>query len=535
MWTPYKHPRPTRATNTAQPPAHATASQAGRAWPSRWLRAPRRLALAVQLDRLTPLWLMAGLLLASWPQTLWMASRMVDGSDDPLGVLALGALLAVLLAHRRQLRQSPSLGWLLAAMALMGAAGWAQSTWPDLLAALFAMLGLACGARALLPQRVASGPLLVLAVLALPLLASLQYFAGYPLRVLVAEVTRWLMSGSHQVLREGSALVVDGHLVLVDAACSGVQLAWLGYFCAASLALLRGLSTRRFAARLPWVGAWVLLGNVARNWVLVSLQAQGKPLTGWPHEAIGLLCLALVCVGVSRIMRADEARPVHGIQRRYFLNQLRIPNRFDLRVCIKSACLLAMPALALAQWGQAWQPPVAQATAHSSAEWPRSWQGQPLRPLALGAVEARFAAHFPGQVARLTNGQDALVWRHVNQPTRMLHPAADCYKALGYRVHSESLQAMPVASSTGMAPSNQVQVLTQVPSQTSHPTGHSTGLWRCFVAEKSDPLNSQRLRVCEQLQDAQGRVFTDTSAWYWAAALGQSPGPWQSMTVAQAW
>lgn len=32
--------------------------------------------------------------------------------------------------------------------------------------------------------------------------------------------------------------------------------------------------------------------------------------------------------------------------------------------------------------------------------------------------------------------------------------------------------------------------------------------------------------------DAQGGGFTDASAWYWAALLGQSQGPWQAITIA---
>ena len=513
---------PARTLASRSLPAQAHAAQASHGTRSalpRWLGTPRRLTCGIALDRLAPLWLMLCLLLASWPQTLWMARRMVDGSDDPLGVLALGALLAVLLAHRQHLRQSPDLRWLLAAMALVGAAGWAQATLPNLLAALLAMLGLACGVRALLPARVASGPVLLLAVLALPLLASLQYFVGYPLRVLVAEATRWLLSGTHSVSREGAALVVDGQLVLVDAACSGVQLAWLGYFCAASLALLRGLPTRQFMTRLPLVGAVVLLGNIARNAVLVLVQADGQPLTGWPHEAIGLLALVAVCLAVSHVMWGvvphHEAVPSHRLEK--IGGRLHIPNSLAKRIGIKGLCVSLMPLLALLQLGSLLLgPSPTQASTSPSVEWPRSWQGQPLRPLAFGEVEARFAANFPGQIARLTNGQDLLIWRHVTQPTRMLHPAADCYKALGYRVHSERLQSLSAA--------------TAVHQFDAAPIAGQGGLWRCFIAEQG----GQRLRVCEQLQDAQGQVFTDTSAWYWAAALGRSSGPWQSLTVAQA-
>ena len=73
-------------------------------------------------------------------------------------------------------------------------------------------------------------------------------------------------------------------------------------------------------------------------------------------------------------------------------------------------------------------------------EWPREWNGRPLRPLALGSVEARFAAQFPGRIERLTDEESVLVWREVRTPTRMLHPATDCYRGLGYRVVDARLE-----------------------------------------------------------------------------------------------
>ncbi|MDB5827089.1 MAG: hypothetical protein JWQ73_1309, partial [Variovorax sp.] len=65
-------------------------------------------------------------------------------------------------------------------------------------------------------------------------------------------------------------------------------------------------------------------------------------------------------------------------------------------------------------------------------------------------------------------------------------------------------------------------------------------LWRCFDAERSASRNAsgkpgqqgQTLRVCERIVDATGAAFTDTSAWYWAAASGHSTGPWEAITVA---
>lgn len=135
-----------------------------------------------------------------------------------------------------------------------------------------------------------------------------------------------------------------------------------------------------------------------------------------------------------------------------------------------------------------------------SPEWPTQWEGRALRPLALSAVETRFAARFPGHIARLTDGEQVLVLREVREPTRMLHPAADCYRGLGYRIAQAQLERDAQAR-----------------------------LWRCFIAERE----GRSLRVCERIVDAQGQAFTDASSWFWAAQLGQSTGPWQAVTTAR--
>ena len=73
-------------------------------------------------------------------------------------------------------------------------------------------------------------------------------------------------------------------------------------------------------------------------------------------------------------------------------------------------------------------------------EWPTQWEGRGLRPLATSAVELRFAARFPGAIARFTDGERVLVLRRVDAPTRMLHPAADCFRGLGHRIDSARLE-----------------------------------------------------------------------------------------------
>jgi len=135
-------------------------------------------------------------------------------------------------------------------------------------------------------------------------------------------------------------------------------------------------------------------------------------------------------------------------------------------------------------------------------EWPTEWEGRALRPLATSEVEQRFAARFPGAIGRFSDGERVLVLRTVSQPTRMLHPAADCFRGLGYRIERAQLE---------------------------HDARRR--LWRCFEAIAPD---AGRLRVCERIEATDGGAFTDASSWFWAAALGQSSGPWRAVTLVEA-
>ncbi len=191
------------------------------------------------------------------------------------------------------------------------------------------------------------------------------------------------------------------------------------------------------------------------------------------------------------------------------MNNRLLENRFLNRVLHKTLWAAVLPLCALAGGAQLatdWQRASDASTTSTqgftspAGELPSQWHGAPLRPLALSDLELRFAKHFPGTLARMTDGQHTLVLRTVNKPTRMLHPATDCYRGLGYQVVNEQLEAQ----------------------------AHSKDHWRCFVAQRK----GRSVRVCERIEDANGQGFTDTSSWYWASVAGQSHGPWKAITVA---
>jgi hypothetical protein len=118
--------------------------------------------------------------------------------------------------------------------------------------------------------------------------------------------------------------------------------------------------------------------------------------------------------------------------------------------------------------------------------------------LELGPREARFAADFPGQIGAFTDGQQTFIVRWVTQPTRKLHPASDCLRALGYTVKPAPIFVATDATTWG-----------------AHFAQHGT----------------DKLRVRERIVDTNGKGWTDISRWYWSALLGRTSPPWWTITV----
>lgn len=143
--------------------------------------------------------------------------------------------------------------------------------------------------------------------------------------------------------------------------------------------------------------------------------------------------------------------------------------------------------------------PGTRAAAPLAPTWPSFFEGRPLQRMAPTPLDERLARDFPGHIARFQDGRRQVVLRSLSAATRQLHPAKDCFGAIGY-----DIRPLPMA-------------------RVSH-----GALASCFEATR----DGVTLRVCERVIAADGISYPDVSSWYWPALLGQSTGPWlAAMTV----
>ncbi len=338
---------------------------------------------------------MALILLACWPAWPYLWTRWLDGSDEPLGVMA-----ALLLLWLGRGPQASSLNPRTARIALTAYAAFCLWT-PPLVGAALAMLSLTAVACQRRHGRVRPG-WLGLALLALPSLASLQFFLGYPARLAGAQCASWLLAlQGYQVERQGVELAWRGRHLLVDTPCSGLATLWMMVFFAMGLAAVRNLNwihTIRLAG-VALMLAWA--ANVLRlTGLFFSELVLHRPEL---HNAIGLvacwLAAALLWAACPAERPAAEPAPAQARQSLWGL------------------------AVAVALLGFVKGSPPAPV---DFPGWPQQLAGRPLH-----LVEEVAVPGFPGRIGRFDSDGESLVLRWVNRPTRMLHSSRDCYRARG--------------------------------------------------------------------------------------------------------
>ncbi|MCY1075658.1 archaeosortase/exosortase family protein [Archangium lansingense] len=253
-------------------------------------------------------------LLASWHAWSWYARRVRDGSDEPWGLLALVAMVMLLPRGARHPLRNVELGVLAGVnVALVLAYPWLT----PLIRATVCVLCLTAIVSRMTSGRAFHLGTWLLALLSMPVLATVQFYLGYPLRLTAAALAApMLRSLGLPAVREGVQLVIGSEVILVDVPCSGARMLWVGLFLAVTLAcMLRLGAVRTLLACALGLGA-ILFGNALRVSALTLLERRQVPGPPWLHDGVGVssfipvcLLIAAICLWLHGRQRVSEA---HG-------------------------------------------------------------------------------------------------------------------------------------------------------------------------------------------------------------------------------
>jgi len=250
-------------------------------------------------------------LLAFWPLGLWYLQRLADGGDEAWGLLSLMTAAVLIIREARHGAPAFSAGnaaggrpvdFLWSALFTLVYA--ASYVWlPPLARACLAVTALTATLSACFLRRRFHAGIWGLLMLSLPVIESLQFFAGYPLRTLVAALAATLLRlGGLAVVPQGAALGWGDMLVVVDAPCSGIRMLWVGAYLVVALGCLYRLSFMRLLAGTILSLAILVLGNTLRAAALFYLEAGLIPPVCAAHTAIGIVIFTLTVAAIVAVM-----------------------------------------------------------------------------------------------------------------------------------------------------------------------------------------------------------------------------------------
>lgn len=240
-------------------------------------------------------------LLAFWEVWRWYFHRAAYSWDQPWGILAFVTALAFLLAPRKP-SASAERSLLLPAL-LIAAYAVTYFIFPPLARAAIAFTALAVTTSSLRFGKSFHPGLFGLFYLSLPTIPTLQFFGGYPMRVVVAAVTAPILRLSgFAVTYEGTCLNWAGQLIWIDAPCSGIKMSWVGLFLTFVILCLYELPLVKTFVLLPLVAIVIMGANVFRAVALFYLEAGVLKLPAWGHEYAGLIAFILEAAGIVAIV-----------------------------------------------------------------------------------------------------------------------------------------------------------------------------------------------------------------------------------------
>ncbi len=241
-----------------------------------------------------------GLLLATWPTGVWYYSRMTDGSDNNWGIFSLSIALFISIIKPAPSLQKENFSvdlrkihYLLAIYIL----AMSLSIYP-MIQAMIVVLLYACVLSQWSKSAKMNPGIVGLLFLSLPLFASLDFYGGYPLRMIIGVASSFILNlQGAGVNLEGVNLVLGNKVIIIDGPCSGIKMMWTGSLMVFSIVAYYRLTLKQSFTLGVIAFTSILLANILRVCALFYIETTqvnilfNRPFNmPWLHDAVGLVC-----------------------------------------------------------------------------------------------------------------------------------------------------------------------------------------------------------------------------------------------------
>jgi exosortase/archaeosortase family protein len=428
-------------------------------------------------------------MVAFWSVWRWYFLRLTTSNDESFGILALFAIIAIAFKNRGKNTLVSNFSLIIGSVAFFAIS---FPFAPPLLRAVIVATSLTFTISACFFARKFHFGIWSLFLLSLPIVASLQFYMGFPMRVIIGEATALLLKlNGLVVFREGVCLHFGEKLIWIDAPCSGVKMLWTGCFLAALLVTIYQFNFRKTILTFVSTFGIILIGNIFRAIGLFYLEAELIKMPDFGHEFIGISAFILTCIGiVAAILKIRNHEK--SVEETWSVESFKITK--NQKIIFAAFCLFAFSIPFIYSGKEIVK------SNQSVVAFPSQYDGKQLSELELTGREQFFLNDFPGEIRRFTDGERELIIRYVTTATRKLHPATDCFSAIGY-----SIKPLPLKIDEHGQKSS------------------------CFTAIKSD----EKLNVCERIYTENGENWTDVSSWYWSAISNVNENGYWAITIAE--
>jgi exosortase/archaeosortase family protein len=249
---------------------------------------------------------------ATWDAWRWYVQRVWESPEEAASLALTVAFLGALGVTRRS-KEAMRLPLLPVALLLAAFAASYGMLPPIARAAIAIAATLFCGHLAAFKER---PPIAFwgLVALALPVVPSLQFVLGYPMRLVSASLSVGLLQvHGLAVERQGTFLSWRDELIQFDAPCSGVNMLWAGLLLTLMGCVLFRFNVLKVMIAVALSLVLAIACNVLRATSLFYVEAGLLPhAQAWWHEGIGIAAFtvsAVVTLWLLTRLRGREAVP----------------------------------------------------------------------------------------------------------------------------------------------------------------------------------------------------------------------------------